>query len=87
VHELSLIAGLLRRIDAVAKSQHASRVVAVSVWIGALAHVSSEHFAEHFGRAATGTIAEGAKLHATVSGDTAHAHAQDILLESIEVEV
>jgi hydrogenase nickel incorporation protein HypA/HybF len=86
MHELSLIADLLRRIDAIAKAESARRVVAVSVWIGALAHISAEHFAEHFNEAAAGTIAAGARLDATVSGDTAHANAQDILLESIEVE-
>jgi hypothetical protein len=33
-----------------------------------------------------GTIAEGAKLDITISADTSHANAQDLVLESVEVE-
>jgi hydrogenase nickel incorporation protein HypA/HybF len=87
VHELSLMADLLRRIEAAASAARARRVVGVSVWIGALAHLSAEHFAEHFETAAVGTIAAGAILRTTVSDDAADANAQGILLESIEVEV
>jgi hydrogenase nickel incorporation protein HypA/HybF len=87
MHEASLMTGLMRRIDTVASAEHAARVTAVTVWIGALSHMSAEHFAEHFQHAAAGTIAEGARLNVTVSDDTGHASAQDILLESVEVDV
>jgi hydrogenase nickel incorporation protein HypA/HybF len=86
MHEASLIAGLMRRLDDVARGENAKRVVGVSVWLGALSHMSEEHFAEHFDRAARGTIAEGARLSATVSDDIAHPNAQDIVLESVDVE-
>jgi hydrogenase nickel incorporation protein HypA/HybF len=86
MHELSLIADLLRRIEAIARAEDARRVVAVSVWIGALAHISAEHFTEHFREAAAGTIAAGARLDATLSDETGHPNAQDILLDRIEVE-
>jgi hydrogenase nickel incorporation protein HypA/HybF len=49
--------------------------------------MSAEHFTGHFQHAAAGTMAEGARLNLTVSGDIGHANAQDILLESVEVEV
>ena len=86
MHEASLMAGLMRQIDEVARRQNATQVVAVSVWLGALSHMSADHFAEHFALAAKGTVAEGARLDATVSDDLEHPHAQDLVLESIEVE-
>lgn len=86
MHEASLMSGLMRRIDEVAKAEGAKRIVGVSVWIGALSHMSAEHFAEHFERAAAGSVAEGARLDVTVSGDAAHASAQDILLEKVDLE-
>jgi len=87
MHEASLMANLMRQIDEVAQAEGASRVIGVSVWLGALSHMSAEHFTEHFDRAAPGTIAEGARLDVTVSEDPRHANAQDILLEKLEVEV
>jgi hydrogenase nickel incorporation protein HypA/HybF len=78
---------LMHRIDTVAKAEGARRVVAVSVRLGALSHMSAEHFAEHFERAAAGTIAEGARLDLTVSDDTYHDRAQDFLIESVRVEI
>jgi hydrogenase nickel incorporation protein HypA/HybF len=78
---------LMRRIDEVARAEGARRVVGVSVWLGALSHMSAEHLAEHFRRAAVGTLAQGAWIDVTVSSDVHHANAQDILLENVEVEV
>ena len=86
MHEASLIADLMNRINAIARAQEATRVVGVSVWLGALSHMSKAHFAEHFERAAAGTIAEGARLNITVSDDTGHSNAQDLVLEAVEVE-
>ncbi len=86
MHEATLMKGLMRRIEEIARDQEAVRVVGVSVWLGALSHMSPGHFAEHFEEAAVGTIAAGASLSATASDDVHHANAQDVLLESIEVE-
>ena len=86
MHEASLMADLMRRIDDIAKTEGARRIVGVSVWLGALSHMSAEHFAEHFERVATGTIAEGARLDISVSDDLGHANAQHLLLKSVLVE-
>lgn len=86
MHEASLMTGLMRRIDTVAKADGARRVVGISVWIGALCHMSAEHFVEHFEHNSNGTIAEGARLDVTVSGDTHDTNAQDIVLRHVEVE-
>ena len=87
MHEASLIANLMRRIDEAAAAEGARRVLGISVWLGALSHMSAEHLTEHFERAAANTIAEGAKLDVTVSKDTRHTNAQDLMLESIAVEI
>jgi hydrogenase nickel incorporation protein HypA/HybF len=87
MHEASLMTGLMRKIDEAARAQSAKRVVEVSVWLGALSHMTRGHFAEHFEHASAGTIAEGARLDVTVSSDIADANAQDVLLKSLEVEV
>ena len=86
MHEASLMAGLMRRIDEVALADGAKRVLAVSVRLGALSHLSAEHFAGHFVEAARGTVAEDARLDITVADDPHDPHAQDILLETVEVE-
>jgi hydrogenase nickel incorporation protein HypA/HybF len=86
MHEVSLIADLMRKIEALAHEHRAIRVAGVKVKLGALAHISSDHFREHFVRAARGTIAEGARLDIEVSTDQDDPHAQEILLDSVTVE-
>jgi hydrogenase nickel incorporation protein HypA/HybF len=86
MHEASLTRGLVRTIEEIAAREGATRVVGIEVWLGALSHMSKEHLAEHFAQAAAGTIAEGAALRVSVSDDPAHSDAQDIRLESVELE-
>lgn len=86
MHEFSLMANLLSRIDELVREQRAAKVVGVTVRLGALAHMSPDHFRGHFIDGAKGTIVEGAHLDIVASGDTSDPNAQDILLESIKVE-
>jgi hydrogenase nickel incorporation protein HypA/HybF len=86
MHEASLMTNLMAKIDAIAEAENARRVVAVAVWLGALSHMTEEHFGEHFRHSSAGTRAEGARLDVTLSDDVRHANAQDVLLESVEVE-
>jgi hydrogenase nickel incorporation protein HypA/HybF len=86
MHEFSLINDLMRKIDAIAREQGARRVVGVKVRLGALSHLSPDHFREHFEAAATGTIAEAARLDIETLRDERDPHSQDVLLDSVEVE-
>lgn len=86
MHEASLMNSLMRQIESVAGEEGAARVVSVSVWLGALSHMSEQHFADHFRRVSAGTIADGARLHVTLSPDIHDANAQLIRLESVEVD-
>lgn len=87
MHEASLMKGLMSRLNRIAEAEGAVRVTAVDVWLGALSHMSRDHFMEHFAHAAAGTLAEGADVHAVVSEDTDDPNAQTIILQSVEVEM
>jgi hydrogenase nickel incorporation protein HypA/HybF len=86
MHEHGLINDLMRRIARAAETEKAERVVAVSIWLGALSHMSPEHFREHFSRASAGSVAEGARLDIAASDDIHDSAAADVLLKGIEVE-
>ena len=60
MHEAGLMKALMRRIGEIADQQGAGRVLGVSVWLGALSHMSPEHFAEHF-EEASGSLAKRAR--------------------------
>lgn len=86
MHEFSLMADLLRKIDSVAQQQEATRVLSVKVLLGALCHISPEHFRDHFISASRGTVAEGAALVLDAASDPADPRAQDVYLESLTLD-
>lgn len=86
MHEKSLVTGLMKKISELAAAESASKVTRVSVWLGALSHMSESHFTKHFLESSRGHIAEGARLNIECSDDHQHPHAMDILLKEIDVE-
>jgi hydrogenase nickel incorporation protein HypA/HybF len=85
MHEAGMIRDLLRRISQLAQEASATSVTGVTVWLGALSHISAEHFREHFEQETAGSIAEGAELVIESSEDIDHPNAQAILLRSIDI--
>lgn len=85
MHEFSLMADLMRKIEQVATDNGAERVTRVRVWLGALSHITPEHFREHFEDGTRGTVADGAELEVETSDDETHPEAQQILLRSLDV--
>jgi hydrogenase nickel incorporation protein HypA/HybF len=77
---------LMRKIEAVARADGASRVTRVAVRLGALSHFTPEHFREHFVDASRGTLAEGAAVDATLVAGLDDPNAAGVVLESVEVE-
>lgn len=77
--------GLMGTLLQIAKEKNASRITKVRVWLGALSHLSEEHFKYHFDMAARGTLAEGADIEAEESQDLNDPYAQTVLLQSIDV--
>ncbi len=86
MHEFSLVTHLIRKVSSLALEQGATRVSGLTVRLGALSHISSDHFREHFNHASQGTIAEGAQLTINVLRDETDPMAQEVVLEGIEVE-
>jgi hydrogenase nickel incorporation protein HypA/HybF len=86
MHEMSLMADLMKKIDAIAVEHRAKKIIGVHVWLGAMSHMSPDHFRGHFDQGAKGTPAEGACLTIETGNDPNDPHAQDILLRSIEVD-
>ena len=86
MHEHSLIADMIRKIEAIARENHAQRVVKVRLRLGALSHMSPEHMREHFAAAAQGTLAQGAVLESELSTDIDDPRARDIVIDSVDVE-
>lgn len=85
MHEFSLMNDLLRKIESIASENGATQVVGVKVRLGALSHISPEHFREHFDHAIEGTVAAGASLQVETAGDINDPLAQEIVLESVEL--
>jgi hydrogenase nickel incorporation protein HypA/HybF len=85
MHESTLMAGVIRRVERVAGDAGADEVTRVHLWLGALAHISPEHLREHFEIAARGTVAAGAQVEIDESGDIDDPNAQEIILTAVEV--
>ena len=86
MHEHSLIRNLLGKIDELAEQQKGRKIVAINVQLGALAHISADHFREHFEHETAGTHLADIQLNVEELADINHPRAQDIVLESIEFE-
>lgn len=87
MHEHALMADVTRKIEQTAREGGGQRVTRVVVQLGALSHFTPEHFREHFVDATRGTLAEGAEVVATLDPDITAAHASDVVIESVEVEL
>jgi hydrogenase nickel incorporation protein HypA/HybF len=85
MHEVKLMKDLIKKINEVAEQENAKRIVAIYVWLGALCHLTPDHFMEHFCEDVIGTIAEGAQVKIEVSDDRTDPHAMDVILKSVEI--
>ena len=74
------------KIEAVSQENDNAKVLRVKVKLGALSHISPDHFREHFEHGVKNTLIEGAKLDIEVLKDINDPCAQEIILDSIEVE-
>jgi len=81
MHEMSLLRGLMRQIEAAARSHGAERVSVVRLKLGPLAHIEPDHLREHFAQAERGTMADSARLEIETT-DEMH----ELTLESMDVE-
>jgi hydrogenase nickel incorporation protein HypA/HybF len=87
MHETGIVRDLVRRLEKIAQEGGAERVSGVVVWLGALSQFSPEHFREHFDEEARGTIVEGAVLKIEASQDIGHPSAQNVMMESVDLDI
>ncbi len=85
MHEMSLINDLIHKMEGIARQRNVSKITKARVRLGALSHISADHFREHFVEGTKGTVAEGAALEIETPEDISDPHAQDILLISVDV--
>ncbi len=83
MHEASLIADLIAKVEQAARDHGAHRVITVAISVGALDPAAPEHLRGHFEAAAAGTMLEGAELRITRNPDPL---TSGLLLESVELE-
>ena len=86
MHETALVRDVVRRIEDLAQATGARRITGAKIWLGALSHLSAEHFREHYAIEAQGSIAGGAILTIEASSDLDHPDAQHLRLESIDLD-
>ena len=86
MHEASLMKNLMGKVEDLSTDHGGARIARLSVWLGALSHMSPEHFMEHFNAVAPGTCAEGADVECEASDDISHPQALDVVLLSVDVE-
>jgi hydrogenase nickel incorporation protein HypA/HybF len=86
MHEMTLLNDLLKKIRLVAKDGKAKKVNSISLWLGAMSHISANHLKEHFDMATQNSELEGVDLNIETSDDAFHPQAQDILLKSVDID-
>lgn len=86
MHETALVRDVVHRIEELARSTGSRRVTGAKVWLGALSHLSAEHFREHFAIEARDTLAAGVVLEIEMSDDPGDPHAQHVRLESVDLD-
>ena len=86
MHETALVRDVVRRIGDLAQATGARRITGAKIWLGALSHLSAEHFREHYALEAQGSIAAGTILTIEASSDLDHPDAQHVLLESVDLD-
>ena len=85
MHEYSLLRGLMKQIRELAEQYQAIGVQQIKVRVGALCHLSEEHFLFHFREIAKGSIAEGAQIIVEVLSDEYEPNAGSIILEECQL--
>jgi hydrogenase nickel incorporation protein HypA/HybF len=85
MHETALVRDIVHRIQDLVCSSGA-RVVRARIWLGALSHLSAQHFREHFAMEARESSAAGTQLDIDVSDDVDNPDAQHIRLISVDLD-
>ncbi len=86
MHEFSLLRSIFTKLDELQNENQGKSIKKITIKLGALSHISAEHFKEHFDQLNVGKPYVHAQLDLVVSNDQYDPNAQQVLLQSIEVE-
>ncbi len=86
MHETAVVRDVVRRMVVLARTTGARRVARAKIWLGALSHLSPEHFREHFALEARDTVAASAVLEIEASDDPNDLDAQHVRLKWVNLE-
>ena len=86
MHEAAVLRDLRSAILRVAAAENVARIGAVSIWIGALSHVTAPSIRSHWTEMVDGTPAQGARLDLEVSRDPQDPRAADVVLRHLVTE-
>lgn len=87
MHEETLLRDLKRKVEEVALSNDATHIRRISIWVGALAHISDDQLRRRWTDLVVGGVAEGAHLLISRSMDPDDPKAQSIVLTSVDVDL
>lgn len=85
MHELSLLKDLLHKMEQIAQDNKPLQLQSVTVVLGALSHISADHFREHFQDAVAGSELASVTLVVESDTDMHSPTAQDIVLKSADL--
>jgi hydrogenase nickel incorporation protein HypA/HybF len=85
MHEEALLKDLRRKVEEVALAQGALKVSRVSIWVGALSHLTEEQLRARWPELMAGSVAEGSELEVDHSTDLDDSRAQGIILKSLNL--
>jgi hydrogenase nickel incorporation protein HypA/HybF len=85
MHEEALLRDLRRKLEEIALQEQVDRIARVTLWVGALAHVSEATLRDRWPEVVEGTAAENAGLEVETSTDLADPRAGGIVLARVDV--
>jgi len=86
MHEEGILRDVIRKAEEVARTEGAGRVTRVRLWVGARSHLTGPELQDRWAHAVQGTPLEGAPVDIEVSRDPDHAHAETVVLRSLDVD-
>lgn len=83
MHEAQLFQDLHRKLEEIARSEAPAEISRVSIWVGALCHVSEATLRSHWAAIVEGSGAKNAALEVMVSSDVSDPRARDLIVTHV----
>ena len=85
MHESGLMRGVVRDLEALAKTHDCERIVSVTLEIRDTGDYPGEHFVEHLQAVAADTVVEQARIEVEMICDPEHTGGPRVVIKRIEV--